>query len=143
MWQLALTLTTIGVGAIGVRRAAAGEHGERGRRLALLVACLTLLTASYQQSYNTLLLVAPLVALAADRWAPVAWTSPVLRRTLLALLLVPAVNYFASFTAAEALAGFPRLRLIAVSANGAALFAAYAISVAIAFRAPSRAGQPR
>ncbi len=132
-WQLVLTGIVLGLGALGVSRASQPEHGQDGRRLALLLGSLTVLTASYQQSYNTLLLAAPIVAVAADRWAPPPWQRPAIRLALLGLLALPAVNYLASYSGATAIGRYPTFWLIAVSANGAALFVAYLLCVVTSF----------
>jgi hypothetical protein len=97
-----------------------------------------MLVASYQQSYNALLLVAPVVFVAAGRWAPAAVESPALGMLLLCLLLVPAVNYAASFTGAAMIEGYPALWIAVVSANGLALVAAYLLCVVTSLRALPR-----
>jgi hypothetical protein len=133
--ELCLTGLVFAIGAWGVSRVSLPANGENGRRLALLLASLTMLVASYQQSYNALLLVAPVVFVAAGRWAPAAVESPALRALLLCLLLVPAVNYAASFTGAAVVEGYPALRIAVVSANGLALLVAYLLCVVTSLRA--------
>jgi len=61
-------------------------------------------------------------------------TAPRLRIVLAALLAVPMLNYVASVTSLDALGLGGTTRLIVLSANGAALAAAFAIVVTLAPR---------
>jgi len=119
------------------------EPRDAGQRRAIVsLVCLALLTASYQQSYNALLLTMPLISLTgADFGAP---ADRHVRILLLLLLAVPAVNYVASFHVAARLVPYPGVRLLVSSINPVAVLTAYVLfyrrvaSSLAADRAPAR-----
>src|SRR5439155_22173863 len=98
------------------------------------IACLPVLLSVHHQSYDALLLVLPLTALGTGRWSPSLPRFGTGGRWLLfALLLVPFVNYAASYAFIDRwhLTGWTWLA--ATSANGGALLIAFALTVALAF----------
>lgn len=97
------------------------------------LACIATLLAVYHQLYNAILLLLPIVVLVAGR----SRATGASRWTLMALLLVPQVNYAASVTVVNRLAPGSAARLIATSANGLALVVALVLWLAIIARTPT------
>jgi hypothetical protein len=107
--------------------------------LSTTIACLTILTFTYHQAYDGLLLALPAVALwTADDRAGIGRAVPFgMRCALLALILVPAINYGASDTVIAEV-GLTRdgvLWRAITSANSIALTTALALCVAATLRA--------
>lgn len=128
--QLAVTILVLGVASVAFARAARG--GPRTRLLAETIACLTVLAAMHHQIYDMLLLALPVAALASGRLASAR--GPVrgrMRVALLALLVVPAVNYLAADTAIDYLRLSRPAWLVVTSADAAAILAALALAVAL------------
>jgi hypothetical protein len=135
--ELTVTLSLLAFGLVAIVRC--GTHGSRSSRFTpITIACLVVLLAIHHQSYDAILLILPATALATGRWAP---RLPVLgaatRWVLCALLLVPFVNYAASYAFIDRwdLTGLPWLA--ATSANGAALLSALALTGVLALGAGS------
>jgi hypothetical protein len=142
--DLALTAILLAAAVWAIRRVLRTEPGDDGARLVLAIGCMATLTAGYQLSYNALLAAAPLAFVLTGRWAPASvaprhWKS---RWLLVALLAIPALNYFASFGALSRFDPPPTLWWIAVTANSAALTAAFIIYVRVAAYLPEP-GPPR
>ena len=116
------------VGAVAVRRARVPGAALAASPLAVTAACLTVLVSMYHLTYDALLLTLPIVALARARAAGI--TSPATRVVLLALLLVPAVNYLATESVIRALDLQGGWWLLVTGANGIALLAALLVSAA-------------
>jgi hypothetical protein len=132
--QVALGMSVLALGALGVRRIASVAAGGVALRLSASLACVTVLLCVHHQGYCLLLLTLPLTAVVADRTAPPLVSRPGLRRTLLAALVIPLMNYLPSATAIGALniSGAP-LRVI-TSLNGICLVLAMAIYLWLAFQ---------
>lgn len=144
---LVLTLATLGLGALGVRRVR--DDGTRAARAhATAIACLAVVACAYHQQYDLPILALPLVALV---WGAGAWpwrAAPGLRAAALALVALPLANYLASETGITTLGLSPSALLWASSANAVALLALLALYVVTAgtpsAAAPAMvAGQPR
>jgi len=130
--SLAIGLGILGLGAVAIRRLAASED-EGGRQLSTVLGCLTVLTCTYHQVYDAMLLTWPLIALATGR-RNFAELPHWLRWGLFGLLSVPAVNYLTSATAIGTF-GIASAGWTAVtSLNGGALLAALLICVTVAMR---------
>src|SRR5262249_7972661 len=95
--ELAVTLLLLGFAVLAIVRCDA-SGGRSSRFTPITISCLTVLLAVHHQSYDAILLILPATALATGRWAP---RLPILggatRWVLCALLLVPFVNYAASY----------------------------------------------
>jgi hypothetical protein len=113
-----------------------GDHTQPTRQLAVGLICLTILIGSYHQAYDALLLAQPGVALAAGRWGRGAVAPAALRWTILALLAVPGINYLATGTLTSELAVGDPVWLAITLMNPAALLAAWALHLRVAWRAP-------
>ncbi|HEY2387388.1 MAG TPA: glycosyltransferase family 87 protein [Candidatus Binatia bacterium] len=131
--ELAVTLLILGFGVGAVL--CAGED-RASRFTAITIACLTVLLAVHHQSYDAILVILPATALATGRWSP---RLPLLGAAtpwmLCALLLVPFVNYAASYAFVDRwhLTGWSWLA--ATNANGGALLCALVLTGALAFGA--------
>jgi hypothetical protein len=130
--QALLMVLVLATGAAAVRRLGrtSGSHAP----LSAGVVCATTLACVYHQTYDCLLLLAPLFGSVAGTVARGRWRWP-----LATLLLVPFVNYFATLTAIQMLgiqgAGW---RLVA-SLNAAAVTGALLVLLREAATAPSTA----
>jgi hypothetical protein len=123
--EIAVGLGVLGLGAIGVSRLARVDD-PGGRRVSSCLACLTILTCTYHQGYDLLLLTLPTVALAtaADTWP---WRArPALRRALLILFAIPAINYLGSEHALHLFGLGQGVWLAATSVDGVAVLTAFA-----------------
>lgn len=133
--ELAVTGLILGFGVVGIVRCG-GDRDRAVRFTPITIACLTVLLAVHHQSYDAILLILPATALATGRWTP---RLPLLgastRWVLCALLVVPFVNYAASYAFVDRwhLTGWSWLA--ATSANGGALLAALALTGGLAFGA--------
>jgi hypothetical protein len=128
-----LAAAVLGTAGLTVRRL--GARDAPTWRLSAAVVCVAILLSSYHQAYDGLLLTLPVAALVAGRWAPPSVAAPAARAALLALLLIPAVNYVGTFAVLPHLPASHALWVAATAANGAALLAAFAIYTLLAFRA--------
>jgi hypothetical protein len=136
---LALTLGTLGVAAVGLRRVgararrgAASDEVRAARVHAASIASLGIVTSCYHQQYDLPVLALPLVALV---WRADAWPwrrAPAMRLVALGLVLLPLANYLASETAVTALGLSPSALLAASSVNNVALLALLGIYVVLA-----------
>lgn len=133
--ETALAVAVLGLGAAAVYRLAAARE-DQARVLAASVACATMVSFSYHQNYDLLLLTLPLVATIGGvlQLPATGWDG---RRVLLpAALTVPFLNYLASGTA-QALTGITvgstSWRLL-MSATGGAVLLAFAMLVVATFR---------
>jgi len=136
--EMAISLTVLAVGLWSVWIVDGTPLDER-RLLSTTIACLMTLTFTYHQAYDGLLLALPAVALwTADDRAGLGRAVPfVLRCLLVALMLVPAVNYGATETLLRAFglkSDHGMWRLI-TSANSIALTAALLLCVLATMRA--------
>jgi len=117
------------LGIVVIRRVAARTTRD-ARLAAATVACMTILLCVHHHAYDALLLALPIAALVSGRCAPTI--GPRLRWVLSALLLVPWVNYFATFTFLDRWEPDAATQVVITSANGAALVAALlVVSVAL------------
>jgi hypothetical protein len=139
--ELAVSLAVLALGMATAARAAraggeaavvaARPRGDSRRLVAAMVTCLTILLCVHHQAYDALLLALPVAALASDRCAPAV--GPRLRWLLLALLLVPWVNYAATYAFIERWQPNGVTWGLITSANGAALLAALLLGVRVVF----------
>lgn len=142
--ELVVTLAVLALGMATAARAARADEARPGggdrHLVAAMVACLTILLCVHHQAYDALLLALPIAALAYDRTAP--GVGPRLRWLLLALLLVPWVNYAATYAFIERWQPTGVTWGLITSANGGALVAAWLLGVRVIFteRDPPGAG---
>lgn len=133
--ELAVSLLILTFGVVSIVRC--GDDRDRAVRFTpITIACLTVLLAVHHQSYDAILLILPVTALATGRWIPrLPFLGASTRWVLCALLVVPFVNYAASYAFVDRwhLTGWSWLA--ATSANGGALLAALALTGALAFGA--------
>lgn len=116
--KIFLSLGCLAVGCAGVLALRRRTDQRRADSLSGVLICLTVLTCVYHPIYDALLLVIPLVAIAAartDPWRrlPAAW-----RYGLVTLLATPAVNYVATSAAVEriGLPGIPWQAIMSINA---------------------------
>jgi hypothetical protein len=141
-WAVVLGLTVLALGAGGVRRL----DRARDPAGACALVCLTIVACTYHQTYDALLLMQAIVALAmqGERTAGRAverrfiTVSALARWILLALLCVPLLNHAATHAVAMRFTLGSGAWLIITSAAGAAAFAAFVLYVALAARAAPR-----
>ncbi|MFQ5666142.1 MAG: glycosyltransferase family 87 protein [Candidatus Binatia bacterium] len=132
--KLLAALGVLSVGAVAVRRAAGSCRETPGRALSTTLVCLTVLTWTYHQAYDLLLLTLPVTALVADQWVPQGLRQPRLRWVLVILLGVLAVNYLASATVIEGLGLRGGWWLAATSLNGGVLLCVFGAYVWLVLR---------
>lgn len=109
------------VGLVAFRSASAiDRHTTTPPPLAIALACLTILLPLYHMAYDALLLTLPAVALVAAPWR----AQPRAHGALLALLLVPALNFVATNTVVTGLEPHGAAWRIVTGINAAALVAA-------------------
>jgi hypothetical protein len=98
---------------------------------------IALLISVYQLSYAALLLVLPLTCLALGRVGSIAHgVSKSMRNTLIVLLLVPMVNYGASYSIAGRFEERGAIWMVLTSVNSLALLAAFGLFLLIGFKVP-------
>lgn len=147
IFEIGLFLLTTAVAAAAIMYARARTTGHATDLVCMSIASLAILIASYQLSYNLLLLTLPLTALTLNRTAMerVGMTS-VVRCVLLVLLAVPMVNFLESWRVLHHLETGSSAWLLLTSINATALLAAFAIYLVLAFRvgppSPAAAATP-
>jgi hypothetical protein len=142
--ELIVGLAVLSFGAFATWRAASQEHGRSDiRPMSATLTCLTILACTYHQTYDWLLLALPVTALATNRLTPRGTLRPVLRWVLLAVLLLPAVNYLATATAIEQLEIADSRRLLVTSLNAGALLFALAMCARLAVQSADAVRLPR
>jgi hypothetical protein len=131
--SLVIGLGIVALGAVAIHRLAR-HPDERAQRLATMLACMTILSCTYHQIYDALLLTWPLTLLAVGQWGLRVPLSPWLRWSLLALLAVPSVNYLTSATAIAHLGINGAAWTAVTSLNGGAVLLSLLICVVVALR---------
>jgi hypothetical protein len=137
--EAAIGLSVLALGCTAFVRLARDRSPE-GRVRAITMAILTLMLCTYHLAYDGILLAIPVAAIflgaRPDRPGP-GWAGvPV---GVLALVLVPAVNYLATDTMMERWNFAPALDAAITVANGVALFAVWVVMAMAALRRPSGA----
>jgi hypothetical protein len=135
MTEFVVFFGTIGAAGFAVWRLRRSTRGLDTDLYCIAVSSLAILVCTYQQTYSALLLILPLTALVGGRWAPtVLSASPMIRRVLAVLLLIPAVNYLGTWSVANMyeLGSWPWR--IVVSISSAAILAAFVIYVGLVLR---------
>jgi len=135
--ELAITVAMLVIAAVVIRRLCRRDEPSAHHVAGSLV-CLTMLGCVYHHSYDALILALPLTLVITGRMSPLL-NNGALRWGLAVLLIVPMVNYLATYTALNALHISGRGALILTSVNGAALTAAWCVLVGVAFRRLRRA----
>jgi len=133
--ELGIGLVVLGAGLLGLRRLVQDRRVATDQ-LGVGLICLTILVATYHQTYDALLLAQPAVALAAGRWGRYAVAPAWLRWSVLGLLAVPALNYLATATMCSRLSVGGPAWLAITSANPAALLAAWGVHLGLALQPP-------
>ena len=137
--EAAIGLSVLGLGCAAFARYVR-DRSHAGRMAAITTAILTIMLCTYHLAYDGILLAIPIAAIflgaRADRPGP--WWSGV-PLPILALLLVPAVNYLASDTLFERLTFPPALSAAITVANGVALFGVWLAFVFRGLRRPALA----
>lgn len=133
--ELALGLTVVCAAVVGLRRLR-DDRSAPSAQLGIGLVCLTVLVAAYHQTYDTLLLAQPAVSLVMGRWGRAMVAPPALRWSVLALIAVPALNYLATNTVVTRLSVGSPAWLAITAANPAALLAAWAVHLGLAWRTP-------
>ncbi len=140
--ELALGMAVVGAGIVGLRRLRRAR-GAGAEQLGVGLVCLTVLVATYHQTYDALLLTQPAVALVTGAWGRNGPASRAVRWTVLALVAVPAVNYLATQSVAPRLGVGSPAWLAVTAAGPAALLAAWGINLALAWRCTDRSDPSR
>lgn len=140
--EAAIGLGVLLLGCVAVTRLS--RIGTPESRLATLTtALLTIMLCTYHLAYDGILLAIPAAAIflgaRPERPGP-GWSG--LHPGVLALLLVPAVNYLATDTMMERFDFSPALETAITVANGVALFVVWVASVMLALRTPAPAAAP-
>jgi hypothetical protein len=133
--EIAVGIGILASAVVALRRLASVPSMAAGQVAAALV-CLTVLVSNYHQAYDALLLALPIAALAGGTWAPPWAPGAAWRWTLLALVLVPWVNYLATWSFINTFHLHGDCWRLATAANAAALLAAFGIHLAVAARRP-------
>ena len=133
--ELGIAVVVVGGALFGLRRLAP-EQGAAAEQLGVGLICLTILVATYHQTYDAMLLTQPAVALAAGRWGRDTVAPAWLRWTVIGLLAVPAVNYLATNTVSSRLDVGGPAWLAVTSANPAAMLAAWSVHLGLAMQSP-------
>ena len=137
--DMGIMFLLLGVAGTVMNRVRQRAVGEQADIYCIAVASIAILISVYQLSYAALLLVLPLTALALNRWVPVEFAvKPVIRVVLMILLMIPMVNYAASFGVAGQFKSGSITWLVLTSINGFAVLLAFCIYAVIGFRASSR-----
>lgn len=133
--EMAMFIVLILVAAVAilhVRRIATGRAVDL---FCLSVACLAILTSSYQLSYNLLLLILPLTALYLNCWTlRLSSVTSRFRWFLMSLLMLPFLNYLAAPRIYGQFSPESFVWLTLTSINGLAVLLAYGIYIWLAFR---------
>lgn len=133
--ELAMFIVLISVAVVAIIHVRRIARGRAVDLFCLSVACLAILTSSYQLGYSLLLLILPLTAIFFNCWAPgLSTISPKLRWFLTSLLVLPFLNFLA---APRIFGQFPPEsvgRLTLTSINGLAVLLAYGLYIWLAFR---------
>jgi len=130
-----LGLVVVGLGCVTVARLA--RRGERAGLPPITtgVVCMTMLLCTYHNAYDGVLLTLPAVQLALAPPPPLL-ARPGLRRLMLLLVLVPAVNYLGTTTMLATL-GIPEsLQALPIVLNAAALLVALVLYLRLAWQIP-------
>jgi hypothetical protein len=129
--EAAVSVTVLALGLAALARATRASSPDR-RLVAVTIACLTVLLSVHHQAYDALLLALPATAIASGRCSPAL--APRTRWLLLALVLVPWVNYAATFAFLDRWPQNGWTWLVITSANGGALLAAFAVATSVVFK---------
>ncbi len=139
--ELVVFLTIVAIAAMALVKVRREATGPSANIFCTSIVSLAILIASYQQPYSALLLVLPLTALVLNCWVPLdfgvpSWT----RKVLILLLVIPGVNYGASWKVTSLFETGSWPWIAVASINGMAILAAFLVYVAIAFqkRPPSQ-----
>src|SRR5262249_38208802 len=95
MGELGILMGILGARALAVSRPQRVQDGA-ARLLSASLICVAVLTCTYHQTYDLLLLALPLTAVATVRWSVLTSGNAGVRLILLASLAVPAFNYLVS-----------------------------------------------
>lgn len=127
-----LTAMLLGLGILGCRRLR-----DHQRFASASLACVTMLTCTYHQVYDAVILTLPAVALASGRLQLAASGGAFLRWMLLVALAVPAFNYFSTATFLRSL-GIHGTSwwMVVTSLNGACVMLVFLTFVVCALRGP-------
>jgi hypothetical protein len=132
-----IVMAVAGATILHVRKLAPGNAVDL---YCISVASIAILIASYQLSYNILLLVLPLTALLLDCWVPGDFEiTPEVRRVLILLLSIPMFNFLGARRIMSHVEVGSGLWLLLTSINGVALLLAFGVYVGLAFRTPTAA----
>jgi hypothetical protein len=135
--EIGIFVLLIGLAAVAIHRVNSMTTDGRGGLYGVSVASVAILVATYHQSYCAILLVLPLTTLVLDCWAPAEIAAHRSTRFVLILLLsIPAVNYFASFSASDTLGTGSVAWSVLTGVNSVALLIAFAVYMGLALRPP-------
>lgn len=135
--EIGLGILVIGAAIAGLRRLR-NDRSAPTAQLGIGLVCLSVLVGCYHQAYDALMLAQPTVALATGRWGRGEAAPAALRWTVLALIAVPFVNYLASNTVASRVTPGGPVWLALTALNPAALLAAWAVHLGVAWRRTTR-----
>lgn len=128
--EMLIACVILAVGAVGIRFLARAT-GDASQQLSVTLGCVTALTCVYHQGYDALLLAQPLLALSRRQRVPSGVVRRFLQGVLLAVLTVPAFNYFGTYAAVRALGVTGRAQLLVAGLNSFALFVGLLICLAL------------
>lgn len=135
--RLILFASALCLAGATIRRVRACSEDRAADLFCISVASITILVASYQQTYSALLLVLPLTTLVLGCWAPSEFKAgSAVRRALIVLLSVPFANYLVAPRFLNFLDQGCWGWTLLTSMNGIALLLAFFVYVWVAFRRP-------
>ena len=143
MQELGVLIGILGASALGVSRLERVQEGGAPLLSASLI-CVAVITCTYHQTYDLLLLALPLTAVAMRRCPLPTSGNAGIRLLLLAALAVPAFNYLVSDSGLRHVGSSNAWWLAVTSLNGGALILALLLYLGLALRlarlhpAPSR-----
>jgi len=133
MGEMGILIGILGVAAVCVSRLERVGDGA-ARFLSASLICVAMLTCTYHQTYDLLLLALPLTAVAMERCPVLTSGSARIHALLLASLAVPAFNYLVSDSVLSHVRPGGGWWLAVTSLNGGALIVAFGLYVGLALR---------
>lgn len=137
--ELGLAALVLGIAVTAIRSGRTGANLRSPR--ALLVSTLALLLAVYHQAYDALLLSVPVLTLFAEWHRDPRPAHTIVRRVVLGLLLLPAVNYVATYSTISRLGITGEWWHVITAVNGLALLAVFVACAFVPVRIAERSSQ--
>jgi hypothetical protein len=141
--ELGIFILVIAVAGAVMHHVRSRATGQGADLYCIAVASIAILISVYQLSYSALLLVMPITALFLNRWVPVEFeVNPIVRVVLIVLLLIPMVNYAASYGVAGRFESGSPIWLAVTSVNSIGVLLAFCIYVVVGSMRVSKPPSP-